>query len=67
MLRRGHFIAAAVAFLITFAVLLVVGCSGVGSEVPTEEDKGHTEASKEEMGHPEATGEQSYSPEAASE
>ena len=43
------------AFLIGCTVLLVVGCAGVRSGVPTKEDQGHTEATKEQTRSPEAT------------
>ena len=42
------------AFLIGCAVLLVVGCAGVRSEAPQEEQE-HTEATKEQARSPEAT------------
>jgi Ca2+-binding RTX toxin-like protein len=56
VVRRGHLIAFVVAFMIGCAVLLVVGCAGVRSEAPQDEQQGHTEATKKEQGRsPEAT------------
>ena len=42
---RGHLIAVMGDFLMGCAVLLLVGCAGVRSEAP-EEEQGHTEATK---------------------
>jgi hypothetical protein len=52
MVRQGNLIAVVVrAFLIGCAVLLVlVGCAGVRSEAPKEEQQAHTEATKQEQG-----------------
>jgi hypothetical protein len=42
--------------VIGYAVLLTVGCAGVRSGAPQEEEQGHTEATKKEQAHsPEAT------------
>jgi hemolysin type calcium-binding protein len=58
VIRQGHLIAV-VSCLVGCAVLLmVVGCAGIRSEAPQEEEQGHTEATKQEQGH---------SPKAASE
>ena len=54
VIRQGHPIAVVRTFLIGCAVLLVVGCSGVRSEAPQEE-QGHTEATKQEQELTEAT------------
>src|SRR5215216_3829131 len=54
VVRQGHLIALVGAFLIGCAVLLVVGCAGVRSEAPQEEQE-HTEATKEQARSPEAT------------
>jgi hypothetical protein len=54
-LQRGHLIAVVGAFLIGCAALLVVGCAGVRSGAP-EDEQGHTEATKKEQARsPEAT------------
>ena len=45
MVRQGHLIAVMGDFLMGCAVLLLVGCAGVRSEAP-EEEQGHTEATK---------------------
>ena len=42
------------AFLIGCAVLLVVGCAGVRSEAPKEQDQGHAEATEGQARSPEA-------------
>ena len=55
MIRQAHLIAVVGTFLIGCAVLLVVGCAGVGSEGPQEQQQGHTEATKEQTRSPEAT------------
>jgi hypothetical protein len=56
VVRQGHLLAVVSTFLIGCAVLLiVVGCAGVGSEGPQEEQQGHTEATKEQTRSPEAT------------
>src|SRR5215207_11144275 len=54
VVHRAHLIAVVGAFLIGCAVLLVVGCAGVRSEAPQEEQE-HTEATKEQARSPEAT------------
>ena len=54
MVRPGNLIAVVGASLIWCAALLVVGCAGVRSGAPQEE-QGHTEASKEQGRSPEAT------------
>jgi hypothetical protein len=62
--RQGHLIAVVGVLLIGCAVLLVVGCAGVGSEAPQKE-QGHTKGTKQEQEHTEATkNEQTRSPEA---
>jgi hypothetical protein len=61
--RQGHLIAVLEVLLIGCAVLLVVGCAGVGSEAPQKE-QGHTKATKQEQEHTEATKEQTRSPKA---
>jgi Ca2+-binding RTX toxin-like protein len=43
------------ALLIGCAILLVVGCAGVRSEAPKEQEQGHTEATKEQAHSPGAT------------
>jgi hypothetical protein len=53
MVRQGHLLAVVEAFLIGYAVVVVIGCAGVGSEAPREE-QGHAQASKRQE-HPEAT------------
>jgi hypothetical protein len=51
VVRQVHLIAVVGTFLIGCAfLLLVVGCSGAGSEDP-QEGQGHTEATKKEQGH----------------
>jgi Ca2+-binding RTX toxin-like protein len=54
VVRQGHLIAIARAFLIVCAVLVVVGCAGLRSGVPQEE-QGHTEVTNEQGRSPEAT------------
>ena len=55
MVRQGDLIAVLRVFLIGCTVLLVVGCSGVRSGAP-EEEQGHTEVTKKEQARsPEAT------------
>jgi hypothetical protein len=55
VIRQGHLIAVVRAFLMGCAVLLFVGCAGVRSGAPDEE-QGHTGAStKEQARSPEAT------------
>ena len=54
MVRQGHLIAIVRAFLIVCAVVLAVGCAGVRSGAPQEEQE-HTEATKEQGRSPEAT------------
>ncbi len=55
VIRRGRFIAVLRAFAIGCAALLVVGCAGVRSGAPQEE-QGHTEVTKQEqMRSPEAS------------
>ena len=63
---RGHLIAVMGDFLMGCAVLLLVGCAGVRSEAP-EEEQGHTEATKQQQGHLETTEGQARSAEATSE
>lgn len=55
MVRQGHLIAVVWVFLMGCAVVLVVGCSGAGSEASQEEKQGHTEATNEQARSPEAT------------
>ena len=56
MARRAHLIAVVKAFLIGCAFLLVVGCSGMRSEAPIEQEQGHAEATKQGQARsPEAT------------
>jgi hypothetical protein len=56
VVRQGHLIAAIGTFVIGCTVLLAVGCAGVRSEDPQEEQQGHTEATKKEQTRsPEAT------------
>jgi hypothetical protein len=56
VVRQGHLIAAIGTFVIGCAVLLAVGCAGVRSEDPQEEQQGHTVATKKEQTRsPEAT------------
>ena len=56
VVRQGRLIAVGRAFLIGCAVLLVVGCAGVSSEGPQEEQQGHTDPTKKEQARsPEAT------------
>jgi hypothetical protein len=54
VVRQGHLIAIVRAFLIVCAVVLAVGCAGVRSGAPQEEQE-HTEATKEQGRSPEAT------------
>jgi hypothetical protein len=54
VLRQPHLTAAAWAFLVGCAVALVVGCAGVRSGVP-EEEQDHIEATNEQARSPEAT------------
>jgi len=54
MIRQGQPKVVVVAFLMGCAVILVVGCAGVRSEAPEEEQQGHTEATKEQGRSPEA-------------
>jgi RTX calcium-binding nonapeptide repeat (4 copies) len=59
VIRQSHLIAVVGTYLIGCAVLLmVVGCAGVRSQAPQEEEQGHTEATKEQEGAPEATSEE---------
>jgi hypothetical protein len=56
VIRQGHLIAVVGTFLIGCAVVLVVGCAGVSSEGPQEEQQGHTDPTKKEQARsPEAT------------
>jgi hypothetical protein len=56
VIRQGHLIAVVGTFLIGCAVLPVVGCAGVSSEGPQEEQQGHTDPTKKEQARsPEAT------------
>src|SRR5215218_7789224 len=55
VLRQGHLIAVVSTFLIGCAVLMAVGCAGVRSEAPKEQEQGHTEATKEQAHSPGAT------------
>ena len=48
MVRQGHLIAVVGPFLVGCGVVLAVGCAGVRSEAPKEEEQGHTEATKEQ-------------------
>jgi Ca2+-binding RTX toxin-like protein len=58
VVRRAHLIAVVKAFLIGYAFLLVVGCSGTRSEAP-QEGQGHTKATYTEQGRTaEATSEE---------
>ena len=56
MIRQSHLIAVVGAFLIGCAVL-AIGCAGVRSEAP-EEEQGHTEATEREARSPQATTEE---------
>jgi hypothetical protein len=54
--RRAHLIAVVKAFLIVCAVVLAVGCAGMRSEAPIEQEQGHAEAAKQGQARsPEAT------------
>ena len=56
MVRQARLIAITGVFLIACAVaLVVVGCAGVRSGAPPEEDQGHIQATKEGHEHTEAT------------
>jgi hypothetical protein len=56
VVRQARLIAVVRTFLIGCAVLLVVGCAGVSSEGPQEEQQGHTDPTKKEQARsPEAT------------
>jgi hypothetical protein len=56
VVRQGHLIAVVGILLIGCTVLLVVGCAGVRSGTPQEEEQGHTEATnKEQTRSPDAT------------
>jgi hypothetical protein len=65
VLRQAHLIAVVGVLLIGCAVLLV-GCSGAGSEA-SQEEQGRTEATRHEQGYTEATETEARSPQAASE
>jgi hypothetical protein len=54
VVRQGHLIAVVASFLMGCAVLVVVGCAGVRSGTPREE-QGHTQATTEQERSPEAT------------
>ena len=59
MVRRGHLIAVVGTFLIGCAVLLAVGCAGVRSEAPREEEQQEpTEATRKEERSSEAAAEE---------
>src|SRR5215218_9268244 len=59
VVRQEHFMAVVGAFVIGCAVLLlVVGCAGVRSEAPKEEEQGNTEATKEQVHSGGATSEE---------
>ena len=55
VIRQSHFIAVLGAFLIGCAVLLAVGCAGVRSEAPQEDQQAHTEATASEEARCEGT------------
>ena len=56
MIRQGHFMAVVRAFLFGCAVLLVVGCAGVRSEAPKEQEQGRSpEATASEQAQCEGT------------
>jgi hypothetical protein len=57
VIHQGHFIAVVGAFLMGCSILLVVGCAGVRSEAP-QEQQGHTEATKEQTHSGTATSEE---------
>ena len=63
MVRQGYLIAVVEAFLIGWAVVVVIGCAGVRSEAPKEE-QGHAQASKRQE-HPEAPKEKEQIPSTA--
>ena len=63
MARQARLIAVVWAFLLGFAVLVVVGCSGVRSEAPKEEQQGQAQATKEKQEPTEATRAEGRSPE----
>jgi len=48
VVRREHLIAGVRTFLIGCTVVVVVGCAGMRSEAPKDEEQGHTEATKEQ-------------------
>jgi hypothetical protein len=62
VIRQAHLIAVVRVLLIGCAVLLV-GCSGAGSEA-SQEEQGHTEATRHEQGYTEATEREARSPQA---
>jgi hypothetical protein len=56
--RQGHLVAVVGAFLMGCVVLLMaVGCAGVRSEAP-EDEQGHTEATREQARTPKAASEE---------
>jgi hypothetical protein len=55
VIRQSHIIAVVGAFLIGCAVLLAVGCAGVRSEAPQEDQQAHTEATASEEARCEGT------------
>jgi hypothetical protein len=57
VVRQGHLIAVVASFLMGCAVLVVVGCAGVRSGTPREE-QGHTQATTEQERSPQATTEE---------
>jgi hypothetical protein len=57
VVRQGHLIALVRTFLVGCAVLLAIGCEGVRSEAPQEEQQSHAESTKEGQEHTEATSE----------
>ncbi len=54
MVRQGHLIAVVGVLFVGCAVLLAIGCAGVRSEAPQEEQE-HNEATKEQGRSPQAT------------
>jgi RTX calcium-binding nonapeptide repeat (4 copies) len=56
-MRQGHLIAMVSSFLMGCAILLV-GCAGMRSDAPQEEEQGHTEATERDARSPDATTEE---------
>jgi hypothetical protein len=62
VVRQGHLMAVVGTFLMGCAGLVAVGCTGVRSEAPQEE-QGHTEVTNEQARLPEAMASESTSEE----